>query len=240
MKILESIKERLTGATSAARHAVDAAKAAAQAHAQAGDAVAELRAQIVHLRRQMLDVEAAPLPPKDVAARARLLVEARRQAVSAQLWQQLLFLDSALASPRNRHPEQTVLPKEVDWLTALCVEDPSRAERILVRLSEVATIGHEGVVGAPADDRPAILAELSNALALVEAEEERLVDSLQADGWSSIEHRPEVIDRRATAQRVQVFQDESVPARKSREVNIDDSHRKAVRSNYLSGGGLPQ
>lgn len=236
MKILESIKDRLTGAKSAAHQAVDIAQAAVQAGTQAGVAVRELREQIAQLRRQMHDIEAAPLPPKDVAALARLVVAARRKVVT-DLWQQLLFLDSALASPRNRHPEQTQLPKELDWLTALCVEDPARAERLLVQVVEVAAIGHEDVIGPAAAERPAMLAELRSALETIEAEEERLVDTLKAEKVLQIEHRPEVLERRASSQRAQVFQDESVPARKSREVTIDDSHRRAVRSDYLSGGG---
>jgi len=238
MKFLDAVTKRIAGAKRSAASAIESARTAADAATNAAEALNTLRAQIADLEQQVIDAERAPVPREDVATRARLMVEERRAQASRQ-WQFFCYTDHAIGAVNNRHPEHSQIPREIDWLTALSVEDPSRAEALLVKLYDHVTADHADAIGQPAADRPTLLAELRQSLTLLESEEERLVDNMQSAGLS-VTHRQKTIARREETQSRSVQQEQQIPARKTREVIIDEQHRSraVVHSNYLSGSRL--
>lgn len=238
MKFLDAVTKRIAAAKRSAASAVESARTAANAATTAAETLNTLRAQIAEVEQQVIAAERAPVPREDVATRARLMVEERR-AVAARQWQFFCYTDRAIGAVNNRHPEQSEIPKEIDWFTALCIEDPRRAEALLVKIYDHVTANHADAIGYPSADRPAMLAALRDTLSLLEAEEEQLVDNMQSAGLA-VTHRPKTIERRTAAESQRVQQDEQVYARKSREVVIDEQHqsRVAASSPYLTRGRM--
>lgn len=145
------------------------------------------------LTREQHAIRSAPLHADDRRTRAIEIAHAKRAA-----WLRTTggrFAHEYFAPEKWRGPNY--LTVEIDSFDALCARDPEgAAEQLLALYAAVAT---PNAAGLPLADRPARIAALQAEIDAAERAEEALVDSAIAAGVP-LEHRPEVLTRRAEAE----------------------------------------
>lgn len=218
--LIATFRTKLAEATTNARLEIDA-----------------IRATITGLQRRLEIVTNGPLPAADVRVKIRACVDASAQYfVREHQAHGILFGSEGLARPdiQAQRFSSRVGGTAMSW-DALCVADRKRAVAHLEAL--IAGVDYEA--GPPLAERPALLAQLTRELQELEAAEEQAVDEAVAAGVS-IEHRPEVRERREQEARTRAEQEriDAVTDANARQAAIDRQHaqRTAGRSQYITEG----
>jgi hypothetical protein len=219
---------------------------AVKAAGEVSNEVARLRAAIVEKRRELLHASEAPVPPADMGPRIAAHVREAGQVWLDSWGKGVILGEGGLADPKLRGSVR--LPWSINaappW-GAICASDPAGAEAFLSGI--VARLAYEP--GPAVSGRPALIARIEADLAELELSEVLLVDEAGAAGVV-IEHRPEVLERRANEARRREIEERSAAERRQRQgaldarhetrrsrlITIDADARGGARSAYLEQG----
>lgn len=191
------------------------------------DEIGRLRARIMEARRALNRAQDLLLPLEEIEDRIRQHIQ-----LIGDLWlRDHPSLVLQLGHPRERRdplgPTATL-----EW-GAVCAGSPDLAFEIQRGL--VGRMPY--TAGAPAAERPALIAKLEQELAALEATDEALVDRARLAGVT-IEHRPEVVERRETERRQRELEDARGAALRDRQAAVDarygSSEPRVGHSEYLA------
>ncbi len=205
----------------------------------ASDEILQLRNAMVAKRREIETLRGMPVPPAEVEARVRVKVgeegarylDGFRSAVKASgaVEGQGRGICGAAATVRSVR-----LPDGLGGWPALCAADPEAAVARVMTLVGLLNLDH----GPAAADRPSLIDGLMRELAELEATEEAAVDEAISLGLK-LEHRPAVVQRRATEaeRKKRLLENETALARPERQAAVDTA--AAGRSGYLARVSAP-
>jgi hypothetical protein len=217
----------------------DLTREIAGATRSARDSIAEMRQEIATRRRALEDARSLPVPPTELVARFRRVVDERaerfrRQPPPGHRWTSAADLLRPLGDWQR--PGELHVEKAEDVLNLLCFLIPEHLAAGAERLAEMEGWGPDG---APSDERPAIIARLERELRDLETAEEQAIDAAAAAGVV-VEHRPEVRERRREDAYQQQRRADREAAARERQAEIDRQHEQRrepgvlARSHYLS------
>lgn len=198
--------------------------------------IAEVRARIAELRQQVLEVTTCPLLITDVSQRIRDKVKSDGDHWVSTYGGSLIHGEIALLSPTVTHADQVRLPdygKALATWGAFCAAFPDQA---IAQLEALVARVHDSS-GLPHAERPAVLERLTSELETLEAEEEAAIDEMNLAGVT-IDHRPEVIERRQRAAAATQSDEAKVADRRARQATIDARHKtRTVNPDRRTSGG---
>jgi hypothetical protein len=231
MNIIQNVKaiaERLTSATRTVHEEIGA-----------------MRAPLKELPREIRRLGNAPIPADEIRERIRDAVHARGAAWLRDHGTELFHMSERFAdrdalalgsySPVTRHA-QFPPAIEADPVGYRCATEPEAEIRRLFAMLEAVPFEP----GPPSAARPELIARKQQELAELGQAEEIAIDELAAAGVV-IQHRPEVLQRRARERETEKIEESAVADRKARQVALDaDAADKAGRgriaqSEYISG-----
>ncbi len=215
-KALSDMKAKLSRATQTVEHEL-----------------AALRQRISETRKARDHARRAPRPVEEIIANRIPEAVASAATIWLREWGSILVhSERALGAPTSGWVS---LPwtygAPVPW-GALCAGCPDLATEILTGL--VRQVEYQP--GPASSERPAVVAQLEAELAEMEAAEESMVDAMREHGLT-VEHRPEVKQRREEERSRREREEQAVRFRVARETAINRAH--AERAAEPGGGPSP-
>lgn len=212
----------------------------------ASDEILQLRNAMVAKKREIEMLRALPVPPAEVEARVRVKVHEEGELFLRRFRSNV----TAASAPSSKEPAKPLqgrgicvasatarsvrLPDGMGSWPALCAADPEAAVAHVMALVRLLKLEH----GPAAADRPALIDAMIRELAELEATEEAAVDEAIGLGLK-LEHRPAVVQRRATEaeRKKRILENEAALARPERQAAIDTA--VVGRSGYLARVSAP-
>ncbi len=159
--------------------------------------LAAKRQRITEKHQEIERVRLAYIPDSELEERIAGVVE-----LHAERWiaRHALELERQLCAP-GLQPKQVTLPRpeEMNSFDAVCAGAPDLAREMLRAI--VARLSRAGEAGLPSAERARVIEQLARELAALEADEEAVVDEALGLHVPGVEHRPDVLERRARSEK---------------------------------------
>lgn len=176
------------------------------------EGIAEVRAAIAEKRRELVNAKDAPVPPAELAERIAAWLDARAERGINQYARSIPVTFGRPNETVTRVPYHLAGELDTAVLLALGVSTLKREIPALVaRLSYTP--------GPPSSERPALVERLERELAELEGAEEAAIDAA-AEAGVVVQHRPEVLARRASEAERRKRDELAASARAAREAAI--------------------